>query len=105
MDATINLSEDTDEDVSARVAPAVNDDDSADKRSAGTDGTRRYNNQLVGNIAHTTIHSSGQRGRGVGGGAAGSVGVEDARADATGTRTTTRERTTMRRRGRGGWAP
>ena len=78
MDATINLSEDTDEDGLARVAPGMNNDDSAGERSARTDGTRRYNNQLVGNIAHTTIHSSGQReGEGVGVGAGGSMGMED----------------------------
>ena len=63
-DATINLYEEEDEDVLARVTPTANRKDSADARGAGRDGTRQFDNQLARNITHTITDLSGQRARG-----------------------------------------
>ena len=45
------------------AAPIENKDENIDTRGTGTDRTVKFNNKLVRNIGHTTIHSSRQRGR------------------------------------------
>ena len=61
-DTTINFQEGEDKEVLARVAHPTNGSDSVDARGTGTDGMKQCNNQLAGNIAHTAMHSSDQRG-------------------------------------------